>query len=81
MGKSSKQWFYDTVSASEATFKVLITSSPILGPDRKNKNDNLINAGYSFEQADSGYKKQKNLFIVNGDRHWQYVTNVKNTNL
>ena len=51
-GKAQKQWFYDTVGSSKATFKVLITSSPILGPDRKNKNDNLSNAGYSFEQAE-----------------------------
>ena len=82
-GKAQKQWFYDTVGASEATFKVLITSSPILGPDRKNKNDNLSNAGYSYEQAEilNFIKKQKNLFIVNGDRHWQYVTHIKNTNL
>ena len=82
-GKAQKQWFYDTVGSSKATFKVLITSSPILGPDRKNKNDNLSNAGYSFEQAEilNFIKKQKNLFIVNGDRHWQYVTHIKNTNL
>ena len=82
-GKAQKQWFYNTVSTSDATFKVLITSSPILGPDRKNKNDNLSNAGYTFEQGEilDFIKKQKNLFIVNGDRHWQYVTHIKNTNL
>lgn len=82
-GKEQKQWFYDTVGASDATFKILITSSPILGPDRKNKNDNLSNSGYSFEQGEilDFIKKQKNLFIVNGDRHWQYVTHIENTNL
>jgi alkaline phosphatase D len=82
-GSAQKQWFYDTVSESDATFKVLITSSPILGPDRSNKNDNLSNATYSYEQGEilDFIKKQKNLFIVNGDRHWQYVTHIKNTNL
>ena len=82
-GATQKQWFYDTVSDSDASFKVLITSSPILGPDRKNKNDNLSNSGYAHEQAEilNFIKKQKNLFIVNGDRHWQYVTHVKKTNL
>ena len=61
----------------------MITSSPILGPDRKNKNDNLSNSGYSYEQEEilNFIKKQKNLFIVNGDRHWQYVTHIKNTKL
>lgn len=82
-GKVQKQWFYETVSKSDATFKVLITSSPILGPDRRNKNDNLSNANYSHEQGEilDFIKKQKNLFIVNGDRHWQYVTHIKETNL
>ncbi|MGB2164811.1 MAG: alkaline phosphatase D family protein [Flavobacteriaceae bacterium] len=82
-GATQKQWFYDTVNASEATFKILITSSPILGPDRKNKNDNLSNSGYSYEQEEilNFIKKQNNLFIVNGDRHWQYVTHIKNTKL
>ena len=61
----------------------MITSSPILGPDRKNKNDNLSNSGYSYEQEEilNFIKKQNNLFIVNGDRHWQYVTHIKNTKL
>ena len=82
-GKQQKQWFYDTVDQSNATFKVLITASPIIGPDRKNKNDNLSNSGYSYEQAEilDFIKKQKNLFIVNGDRHWQYISHIENTNL
>ena len=82
-GSEQKQWFFDTVSNSDASFKVLITSSPILGPDRKNKNDNLSNSGYSYEQEEilNFIKKQSNLFIVNGDRHWQYVTHIKNTKL
>ncbi len=82
-GEEQKKWFYETVAQSNSTFKVLITSSPILGPDRKNKNDNLSNSGYSYEQAEilDFIKKQKNLFIVNGDRHWQYVSHIKNTNL
>ncbi|MFL2577256.1 MAG: alkaline phosphatase D family protein [Flavobacteriaceae bacterium] len=82
-GKEQKQWFFETVTQSDATFKVLITSSPILGPDRSSKNDNLSNATYSYEQGEilSFIKKQKNIFIVNGDRHWQYVTHIKDTNL
>lgn len=82
-GADQKKWFYNTVTESNATFKVLITSSPILGPDRVNKNDNLSNATYSYEQGEilDFIKKQKNLFIVNGDRHWQYVTHIKDTDL
>jgi len=82
-GAAQKQWFYETVTASNATFKVLITSSPILGPDRAKKNDNLSNASYAYEQEEilDFIRKQQNLFIVNGDRHWQYVTHIKNTSL
>ena len=82
-GKEQKEWFYETVNASDATFKLLITSSPILGPDRLNKNDNLSNKNYTYEREEIlGFiKKQNNFFIANGDRHWQYVTHVEGTNL
>ena len=82
-GEEQKNWFYETVSNSDASFKVLITSSPILGPDKKNKNDNLSNEKYSHEQGEilDFIKKQNNLYIINGDRHWQYVTHINGTNL
>ena len=82
-GEYQKKWFYETVEKSDATFKVLVTSSPILGPDKIGKNDNLSNEKYSYEQGEilDFIIKQKNLFIVNGDRHWQYVTNIDGTNL
>lgn len=82
-GKEQKKWFFETVEASSATFKILITSSPILGPDRIRKNDNLSNATYAHEQSEilDFIKTQKNLFIVNGDRHWQYVTHIEGTSL
>tara|TARA_B110000285_G_scaffold225110_1_gene282865 strand:- start:339 stop:1019 length:681 start_codon:yes stop_codon:yes gene_type:complete len=82
-GKEQKDWFYETVNASDATFKLLITSSPILGPDRLKKNDNLSNKNYTYEREEilSFIKKQNNFFIANGDRHWQYVTHIEGTNL
>jgi len=75
-GKEQKQWFFDTVNQSDATFKVLISPSPIVGPDRERKNDNHANAGFQHEgdeirQFIAGHS---NLFIVNGDRHWQYFS-------
>ena len=82
-GENQKNWFYETVSNSDASFKVLITSSPILGPDKINKNDNLSNDKYAYEQTEilDFIKKQNNLYIINGDRHWQYVTHIDGTNL
>ena len=82
-GADQKKWFYETIENSSATFKVLITSSPILGPDKVDKNDNLSNIKYAHEQGEilDFIKNQKNIYIVNGDRHWQYVTHIDGTNL
>ncbi len=75
-GEAQKQWFFDTVKKSDATFRILISPTPIVGPDRKNKNDNHANAGFACEGdvLRSFIGKQKNMFIICGDRHWQYVS-------
>lgn len=82
-GAKQKQWFYETVAASDATFKVLMTSSPILGPDRKNKKDNYSNSNFQHEGQEirDFINQQSNFFISTGDRHWQYVTHFEGTNL
>lgn len=82
-GKEQKQWFFETVSASDATFKVLLTSTPILGPDRKSKRDNYSNSNFQYEGQEirDFINEQENFFICNGDRHWQYVTHFEGTNL
>ena len=41
----------------------------------------MKNTHMNKEKYWSFIKKQENLFIVNGDRHWQYVTNIVGTNL
>ena len=73
-GEEQKQWFFDTVNQSDATFKVLISPTPIVGPDRNNKNDNHANKGFKHEgdEIRQFIAKHANLFIANGDRHWQY---------
>ncbi len=82
-GAEQKQWFFQTVSASDATFKILLTSTPILGPDRKNKSDNYSNSNFQHEGREirDFINDQENFFICNGDRHWQYVTHYEGTNL
>jgi len=80
-GKEQVAWFKRTVEASDATFKVLISPTPIVGPDRPNKNDNHSNKGFQFE-GDSLRKfigAQKNMVVVCGDRHWQYVSKDQKT--
>jgi alkaline phosphatase D len=75
-GAEQKQWFFDTVKKSDATFRVLISPTPIVGPDRKNKNDNHANKGFTHEgdELRAFIGKRKNMFVICGDRHWQYVS-------
>ena len=75
-GKEQMKWFKSTVEASDATFKVLISPTPLIGPDRSNKNDNHANVGFQHEgdQLREYISRQKNMYIVCGDRHWQYIS-------
>ena len=75
-GEKQMKWFKATVESSDATFKVLISPTPIVGPDRKNKNDNHANAGFTNEgdQLRKFISEQKNMVVVCGDRHWQYIS-------
>ncbi len=75
-GGEQKQWFFDTVNKSDATFRILISPTPLVGPDRGNKNDNHANKGFAHEgnELRDFIGKQKNMFVICGDRHWQYVS-------
>jgi alkaline phosphatase D len=75
-GEEQKQWFFNTVDASDATFKILLSPTPLVGPDRDNKGDNHANESFSHEgqQLRSFIGQQKNMFVCCGDRHWQYVS-------
>jgi len=73
-GAEQKAWFKRTVAASDATFRVLISPTPMVGPDRKNKRDNHSNAVFANEGRElrEFIASQKNMVVVCGDRHWQY---------
>ena len=75
-GESQKEWFFRTFKESNATFRILISPTPVVGPDRGSKSDNHANAGFAHEgnQIRSFMASQKNAFIICGDRHWQYVS-------
>ncbi|MCD6353994.1 MAG: alkaline phosphatase D family protein [Prolixibacteraceae bacterium] len=75
-GKEQMEWFKNTVKASDAAFKVLISPTPIVGPDRGNKNDNHANIGFKYEgdMIRKFISEQKNMVTVCGDRHWQYIS-------
>lgn len=75
-GAEQKAWFKRTVQESDATWKVLISPTPIVGPDRKGKNDNHANEGFAHEGSEIRKWLQQNVpdnfFVICGDRHWQY---------
>lgn len=75
-GDEQKQWLDATLRSSDATFMLLFTPTPIVGPDRPQKKDNHTNQVYQSEGMWlREYLSQfKNLYVVNGDRHWQYVS-------
>jgi len=78
-GKEQKQWLKRTLLDSNATFKILISPTPMVGPDDAYKIDNHTNLkGFKYEGdeffswlAQNGFLK-KNFYILCGDRHWQY---------
>jgi alkaline phosphatase D len=75
-GAEQKAWFKRTVEQSDATWKLLISPTPLVGPDRSNKNDNHSNAGFAHEGDEIREwlttHTPDNFFVICGDRHWQY---------
>jgi phosphodiesterase/alkaline phosphatase D-like protein len=76
-GKRQLAWLKRTLLESDADWRVLISPTPIIGPDRVTKNDNHANPkGFWTEgQAFLDWMKENklnNLTLICGDRHWQY---------
>jgi alkaline phosphatase D len=82
-GKEQVEWFKRTVSESNAHFRILISPTPVVGPDRKQKKDNHSNQVFYHEgeMLRRFIEQQPNMFIVNGDRHWQYASKDDETGL
>ncbi|MEZ6055926.1 MAG: sulfatase-like hydrolase/transferase [Planctomycetaceae bacterium] len=78
-GAEQKAWLKRTLAESDATYKLLISPTPMVGPDDKRKTDNHTNFGGFRHERDeffswlneTGLAKQ-NFYILCGDRHWQY---------
>jgi alkaline phosphatase D len=73
-GKEQMAWFKKSFADSDATFRLLISPTPVVGPDRKSKHDNHANDDFEYEgnKLQDFPSSQKNAFVVCGDRHWQY---------
>ena len=78
-GEEQKRWLKKTLVESDAKFKILISPTPMVGPDDLRKTDNHCNIGGFQHERDEFFKfvktnglDQQNFFLVCGDRHWQY---------
>jgi alkaline phosphatase D len=75
-GAAQKAWMQRTLLESDADWKVLLSPTPLVGPDRPNKADNHSNRAFAFEGREFREWAQRSLgesfLTINGDRHWQY---------
>ncbi|MCZ6634748.1 MAG: alkaline phosphatase D family protein [bacterium] len=78
-GAEQMAWLKQTLKASDTTFKILISSTPMVGSDDFRKKDNHTNIdGFQLER-DAFFEwlkaegfLDKHFYLVCGDRHWQY---------
>jgi alkaline phosphatase D len=82
-GEEQKEWLFETVQASDATYKLVISPTPIVGPDRDDKYDNHTNPSFNTEGEEirAFLSSIDNLYVIAGDRHWQYVSEDPDTGL
>ena len=79
-GGEQYDWLTRTLADSDATFKVLVSPTPLVGPDDKRKTDNHTNfGGFRHERGrffeflkEQGMLASGEFLILCGDRHWQY---------
>ena len=76
-GREQRDWLQRTLKESDAKWKIIVTPTPMVGPDRNSKTDNHANLSGFKHEADSffGWLRDndvKNVLTFCGDRHWQY---------
>jgi len=78
-GAEQIAWLKSTLLESDATFKLLISPTPLVGPDDAYKIDNHTNhKGFRYEGREFfAWVKKHDLhnsgfYTICGDRHWQY---------
>jgi alkaline phosphatase D len=78
-GAEQIKWLKQTLLASDATFKLLISPTPMVGPDDGYKIDNHVNHKGFRTEGRAFFKwiidnklHQRGFYTLCGDRHWQY---------
>ena len=74
LGEEQWRWLERSLRESDATFKLYVSATPVVGPDRKRKNDNHANEGFKTEgdRLRALLSSIPGTVVINGDRHWQY---------
>jgi alkaline phosphatase/alkaline phosphatase D len=76
-GAAQREWLQRTLLASDAKWKIIVTPTPMVGPDDAQKRDNHTNLNGFRHEADEffawlGKNQIENVLTICGDRHWQY---------
>jgi alkaline phosphatase/alkaline phosphatase D len=78
-GSEQLDWLKTTLLASDATFKLLISPTPLVGPDDAYKIDNHTNHKGFRHEGRAFFKwvvqhglHERGFYTLCGDRHWQY---------
>jgi alkaline phosphatase D len=81
-GEEQKAWIVNTIESSTARFKIIFSPTPIVGPDRGTKADNHANKAFKTEgDWARNFLSKNKVIVINGDRHWQYVSRDATTGL
>lgn len=83
LGAEQKRWLRETLAKSDAAFRIIISPTPIVGPDLARKGDNHANPAFRHEgdELRALLASQPNTIVICGDRHWQYHSIDKQTGL
>ena len=75
-GVEQREWLKKTLRESDAKWKILISPTPMVGPDDLSKIDNHADLSGFRHEADAFFswlmENKIQLVVICGDRHWQY---------
>lgn len=78
-GEEQLAWLKNSLLESQAEFKILVSPTPMVGPDDARKRDNHVNHDGFRTEGDAFFRwlkdndfLNKNFYIICGDRHWKY---------
>jgi alkaline phosphatase D len=76
LGAQQLAWLERTLGESDATFRIIVSATPIVGPDRSSKADNHANRAFAHEgtRLRELIAAHPGAVVVCGDRHWQYTS-------